>query len=219
MGIFHSESRLAGGVEKCYNLMLLSILWCICSVTVIGIGPATTALYYAAVKSVRRKRSYPGKEFWRAMRENFKSSLLAELVLCGVGAAILVTDIPYMAESLLKQQFPNPFLFVLFLVKVLIAAGIFLYVFPILSRFEVGVGKGLGTAVVLLLRHGLSTLLMLVILMITIFLLWLEPLLFVFLPGLCGYLCSFPMEWILEQYLSPSEKETDAGKDQWYLEK
>lgn len=219
MGIFRSDNLFFSCVEKICNLIVLSILWCICSITVIGIGPATAALYYAVVKTVRRERSYPAKEFFRALKDNWKKSILAELILLLFCIAMLFTDVPYLAGMLLKGQPPQVPLLLLFIVKVFLSAGIFLYIFPVFSRFEVETGKGFGFAVILLFRHGLSSILMLSILLATVFLAWQEPFFIILLPGVCAYLCSYPMEWILGKYLSPSEKEADASKDQWYLEK
>ena len=58
------------------------------------IVPATTALYYAIVKSVRRERSYAIKEYFRSFFRNFKQGAVFSL-LAILFAVILFIDFQY----------------------------------------------------------------------------------------------------------------------------
>ena len=68
------------------QLILLSILWTICSLPVITIGASTAALYYTVVKVLRRHQDSLFAAFFREFRNNFLQSLNINMVfLCYFG--------------------------------------------------------------------------------------------------------------------------------------
>ena len=102
--IFSVDNKFFSTINKIVDLMWLSILWSLCSlpllflvftfiieqqihlvlllivllpIAFITIGPASAALYYAVVKSVRRERSYATKCFFHAFKVNFKIGALS----------------------------------------------------------------------------------------------------------------------------------------------
>ena len=68
------------------QLILLSILWTICSLPVITVGASTAALYYTVVKVLRRNQESLFAAFFREFRNNFLQSLNINMVfLCYFG--------------------------------------------------------------------------------------------------------------------------------------
>ena len=57
-GIFNINSPFFRVMSKVFDVIVLSLLWTLCCIPVITIGPATTALYYAIVKSIRKDRGW-----------------------------------------------------------------------------------------------------------------------------------------------------------------
>lgn len=69
------------------QLILLSILWTICSLPVITIGASTAALYYTVVKVLRRHQDSLFAAFFREFRNNFLQSLNINMVFCATSAS------------------------------------------------------------------------------------------------------------------------------------
>ena len=71
------------------QLILLSILWTICSLPVITIGASSAALYYTVVKVLRRNQDSLFAAFFREFRGNFLQSLNINMVfLCYFGVLV-----------------------------------------------------------------------------------------------------------------------------------
>ena len=57
-------------MSKFFDLMVLSLIFTVCCIPIVTIGPAITALYYSTVKNVRRDRSYAYKEFFHSFKRD-----------------------------------------------------------------------------------------------------------------------------------------------------
>lgn len=79
-GFFNYENKLMTGLNKIFDCMFVSALWCILSIPIVTIGATTSALYYAVNKSIRHSRGYAYKEFLSAFKLNFKQSTIVWLV-------------------------------------------------------------------------------------------------------------------------------------------
>ena len=97
-GIFNINSPFFRVMSKVFDVIVLSLLWTLCCIPVITIGPATTALYYAIVKSIRKDRGYATKEFFKAFKMNFKQGAIVGVLLTVFGL-ILTVNLSY-AKSL-----------------------------------------------------------------------------------------------------------------------
>lgn len=86
MKIFSLDGPVYRGLEKLFNLMLLHILWIVCSIPVFTIGASTTALFAVMLKLVKGEEGYIVKTFFRAFRDNFKKSTI--IWLCFLAAIL-----------------------------------------------------------------------------------------------------------------------------------
>ena len=77
--------RLAWG---CY----LNLLWLVCSLPIVTIGAATTALYYVTLKIAENEEGDITQQFFRSFKANFKQATVLWLILLAVGI-VLGTDI------------------------------------------------------------------------------------------------------------------------------
>lgn len=83
------KDSLLGFFYDLFDLMVLNLLWLLCSLPIITVGPATCALYSVTLKLVRHEQVSPIKDFFRGMKENLKAGLLlglAAIVLLIVAA-------------------------------------------------------------------------------------------------------------------------------------
>jgi len=87
--LFDPNSAFFRGMERVWTLVVLNVLWVLCSLPVVTIGPSTAALYQVLGKVIQGEDSHTARKFFAAWRENFKCALLvwlpmlAVLVLCG----------------------------------------------------------------------------------------------------------------------------------------
>lgn len=121
--LFNPENAFMCFMNKIIDLVLLSLVWLVCCIPIITIGPACAALYYAVVKAVRRQRSYPVREFWRAFKSNFKKGILFEGIWLILGGMMLCTDLPLVLTLLDTGKVQNVILLVLFAAKAILLLG------------------------------------------------------------------------------------------------
>lgn len=70
------------------DLMVLSLLWFFCSLPIVTIGAASTALYDAAVHGIRRGEAGYVRRFFATFRAEFKPATLATLLFGGLLALV-----------------------------------------------------------------------------------------------------------------------------------
>ena len=216
--VFHPENEFMTKVNKLVDLVILSCLWTVCSLTVVGFGPATMALYYASVKAVRRDRGSAVKAFFGAIKKSWKPSLLAGLAFLVFGAALFAVDIPGLLLLLQGEGSWDLATGVISLVKLFLWGGLVMYTFPLISRFEVGAVKAICVALTLSVQHFLTTLLY-GVLLLTVLLLCIWKFEFLFLlPGVFAWVWSFRMEPLLRRCMTEEEQTENELEDQWYLE-
>lgn len=72
-------------LNKMTDLIMLNLLFLVCCIPVVTIGPAITAMYYVNLRSIRYGDGYVVRTFFRAFRESFKQSFAAGILTMAVG--------------------------------------------------------------------------------------------------------------------------------------
>lgn len=216
--IFNPENAVFCVINKILDLMVLSLVWAVCCIPVVTAGAASAALYYAVVKSVRRQRSYPVREFWKSFRANLKKGVLMQVIWMALAVMMLISDVPLFAALLGGKGIQDRVLLALLAVKAVFLAGMPCWLYPLLSRFEQRPLRLGEAALYLLLRYFPVTLLAVVLLLGAGLLLAWEPLLVVLVPGITALLLSFFLEPFLRKLVRPEEAQ-EGENDTWYLER
>ena len=211
--LFDVDGPVVTFLTKTGELILLGLVYILCCVPVITFGPATTALYHAVVKSVRRGRGYPIREFFWAMRTHFKKAAIAGTIFLAwcAGLFFLNMKVIHVEQSL------QPFRAKAFVILVILTTAIAIYLFPILSRFRVSVGGAYNMAFLISGQHFIVTLLHIAaaVGLVYLYLCVLPLLTLLILPAFWVFLSSLLMERVLKSYM-PEPKEDE--KDRWYYE-
>ena len=248
---FSVDNKFFTTVNKIVDLLWLSFLWSLFSlpmmfilgvflfeydqvglmilfllpVSVITVGPASAALYYAVVKSVRRERSYATKCFFHAFKQNFKYGALSALIF-GAAIAMLIVDYLWATYSdsidpniagLMRGAFIGIAIFVLFAL---------VWVNPLLSRFELKLKDLIKNALILAIKNVFRTLIMAAFWVGLGYVFWtfldviyqyivLIPL---FLPGVSALLRSFVIEPVFKRLTGDPNEDSDKEVDAWYAE-
>ena len=135
MSIFDPEGPLMGTLAIIADLAILNLITLLCCVPVITAGAAITAMHYVLLKIVRQEEGYVTADFLHSFRQNFRQAT-AVWSLFLLFAALLVLDFFLTGGSDGTGRS-----FLIFVRYMLAGAGIFaalvfLYVFPLLARFE-----------------------------------------------------------------------------------
>lgn len=224
---FSSEGPLIGFLQKIGTLIVLSVLFILCSLPVVTIGAAASALYYAVAKSVRRERGYPTKEFFRAFKRNLKNGTILTVIFGGIAALILYNrEVLWQASAgetgmLSKIMMGSPdggtlTLYIIYDGMLLLLAMLTVYLFPVLSRFAMKLSDIVKLSFVMSLRFFYFTILLTAGTGILFYLQWkaLPIPTILLLPGGWTYISSFLLEKAMKKYI-PAPRE---GEDAWYLE-
>ena len=67
--ILGSDSKMMSFLSRIFDLIILNILFVLCSLPVITIGSSLTALYSVTLKMVRNEESYIFRSFFKSFKE------------------------------------------------------------------------------------------------------------------------------------------------------
>lgn len=193
------------------QLILASILFVACCLPVVTIGPASAALYYAVVKTVRRDRTTIVKSFFHAFRVNFRQGLWLNLLLLAYGGIIALLALPHLSSWTVARA-PDGMLYVCAGLA-LLAAWIPPCLYPALSRFCFSNGQLLRFTLALGIRHFFRTVLLTLLLAAFAAFAVLQPVFLILLPGLYAWISSFLLEPLFKKYSQQTDSEEYAV---WY---
>ena len=128
----YSDNKVLQVLAVMGDLMLLNVLWLLCSLPVITAGASTTALYYTTLKMVRKKESYPAKMFLHAFRQNLKQGIWMTLLLILL-CIVLYVDLNISRNTSITL---GPLLSFLLLALFCVFAMVASYLFPLQAQFE-----------------------------------------------------------------------------------
>ncbi|WP_235853262.1 YesL family protein [Luxibacter massiliensis] len=146
-------------LSKICDLMMLNILWIVCSVPIITIGASTTALYTVTLKLVKNEEGYIARGFLAAFKENLKKSTILWCILAVLGGCIWIDSrLIVSMEGSLRTVFQSVFLLLGFVWLCVVN-----YAFPLTARYENTVKNTLKNALILFVARLPYTLLMAVV--------------------------------------------------------
>lgn len=209
MNIFSFNSWLSRFLYLVADIVLLHILWIICSLPIVTIGASTTALYSSCMKRIRRDEGYITGNFFGAFKSNFRQSTLIWLLLLAIGG-ILYMDlwIGLSVEGVLGKIMlvSCSMLLIPFFCTVL-------YIFPVQAKFENRILDNLKNAFLMSLSNFQWTLFLAFILATFVLLTLVFPpfmgLMLIAGIGIFGYLTSCVFVYVFRKYL-PDELQEDA---------
>lgn len=193
------------------RLIFASILWCVCCLPVVTIGPACAALYYSVVKTIRRDRSTISASFFHAFRVNFRQGLLLNLILLSCGGLIGLIALPHLSSWTVQHAPDNTLYFCAGLS--LLVVWIPPVIYPALSRFQFTVGQLFRFSLAVGMRHFFGTLLLTLLFAAVVAFALFQPVFLILLPGLYAWGSSFLLEPVFKKY---SAQEDSAEYEVWY---
>lgn len=211
-----NASQFSDFLERSGQIIILSILWLICSIPIISLGPSTAALYYAVVKSVRCQRGSFLHEFLSSFKANLLpglpvTALLLLYLLLSSGSIYFAYSSPSLPQGLRFLFFSVGGVF--FILILLISSCVYI----LLSRLQLSLVECFKVSILFSVLNYKCTAKLILLLLCTLFIMILFPASLLFLPGLSCYLSSFVFEPTFKTYLAQFP-EQDSSIDSWYSE-
>lgn len=213
---FNMDNPIFTFMSKVFDVLVLSMIYIICCIPIITIGAATSACYYTMVKVIRKNRGYVIKEFFKSMKENLKVGTLTWILVL-LAFTILYANIQISKQITGTLGGVLPYVY---MAAIIFFGCIGIYLFPVLSRFKVGVIQLIKMCFFLAMKHLPTTLGMLIILVAISFGFYVTIILIPFIIPIYLLGSSFLMERILKKYIIKQE-DTELGGDrvdQWYFD-
>ncbi|MDD6325759.1 MAG: YesL family protein [Lachnospiraceae bacterium] len=218
---FNMDNGLFRALGKLADLMLLNILFIVCSLPIFTIGASFTAMYYVTLKLAENEEGYIARGFWKSFKQNFKQATIIWLIMLFFGI-VLVLDLLILKDS------TGTFVTVLRVVitaTMIIYALILLYVFPILARFYNSVKDTFKNAFIMAVVNLPRTFVMLVICAASVlatflntYTLWYGILIWMMAGfALVAFANSFFFKKIFAKY-TPADPTEEEDPDAWNLD-
>ncbi len=152
-GFFNLDGPFYKWGSEIADVMILSILWLVCCIPIFTIGASTTALFYVFGKKVRGEDPYVFRHFFQSFKENFKQATIITIIL----GVMLFSSYLYV-EMLLSGTAPIwvKMIGMFFVIQV---AFISLYIFPVLSRFEMSIKNIFISSFIFTNKHFITSIL------------------------------------------------------------
>jgi uncharacterized membrane protein YesL len=215
---FNTDSPIFSILSKVSDMLFISITFIFLCIPIVTIGPASTALYYTIVKVIRRERGYIFREFFKSFKMNFKRGAIVGIIFTLI-FFVLTFDLLYAyGLTVDPNSSKGSLLLGVFGGVTFLVASLSIYIFPILSRFDMTVRQLIKAAAYMSMRHIPFTIIMLLVNALSLVLIYFFiPFIFI-APATIVLVNSFLMERVLKKYMPESEQPEDDKSSKWYLE-
>lgn len=218
--LFNLDSPFMQFMNRVADLMWLNILFVICCIPVITIGPAITAMFYITLKMVRNEESYITKGYFKSFKQNFIQGTVIWLIAL-IAGGLLIFDY-YIISGRIGVSIGNAT--VVSVMQVLLIAVLifyvftFTFVFPLLSKFDNSIKNTIKNAFIMSIRHFPVTLGCIAIGIIVALLIIYVPIMLMFsiflLFSLGAYVCSQMFVRVFDKYIPKTEEGITTDPDE-----
>ena len=127
------ENPVIAFLNKMADLILLNLIFLLCCIPVVTIGPAITALYAVSLRSVRYGDGYVIQTFFRSFKQNFKQSFVAGMIGL-LFVCLLFIDLFFWRN--VGPAFMSVFMTVVSVCVGYLVFIVFLWLFPVIAKLE-----------------------------------------------------------------------------------
>ncbi|MDD3400567.1 MAG: YesL family protein [Eubacteriales bacterium] len=145
------------------DLVILNLLWLICSLPIITIGASTSAVHYVIIKKLRKEPIATVRGFFAGFRLNFGQATILWLIYAALLADAWILLRLYCQGALSIAKLTSN-IFISFAVVVFLATWLFtfIYAFPMLAILKLRLVDCFKNSVILSTRHILNTLIIII---------------------------------------------------------
>lgn len=199
-GFLSIDSKFYKYLSVFADLIILTIIWTICSLPIITVGAATTGMYYVLTRLLSDREGYITKDFFKSFRQNFIQATFLTIMFLAAGWLVYFNVTHLQTSSMLL-----PVQFVL-CYEIIITM---IYVFPLLSRFEMKTFQLVRTACFMANRHLLTTFTCIILFIALVAVCFYQPMLIVICAGVYGWLTSLMFMKLFRKYLPDMDRDIE----------
>ena len=189
--LFNYDNPVWRFIGKFWDVLVVNLLWIICSIPIVTIGASTTAMYYVTLRLVRDEDGYTIRSFFKSFKDNFKQATAIWLIFLAVGLILgfdLYFVLTMMAYSTLRTVMTTVFL----------------------ALFYNPVKKTIFNAFFMSIRHIFYTIGIVVMDVVLVLLtLTMIPQLLMFGVALIAFVNSFFLNAVFKKYMPKDDREDD----------
>lgn len=206
-GFFDLDAPIWAWMNEVADVIILSLLWWICSCGIITIGASTTAVFYVLGKKVRKEQTYVVADFFKSFKQNFKQSIPLTIVYVVAATSCILYGI-LVIDGILNPEHSSMLKFVIPLAILIVFEFLnySTYLWAVLSRFDMKTRVLCKTSFVMTHKHLLTTLLNTALYGLAVVLILRFPFLIVVAPGLIILGQSFLMQNLFSHYITSDEE-------------
>lgn len=219
--IFNMDNPFFRALGRLADLMILNLLFIICSIPIFTIGASWTALSYVTLKLAENEEGYIARGFFKSFKQNFKQATVIWLIMLLLGI-VLAMDMMIMRQA--TGTVADVFRVLITATIVVFATGL-LYVFPVLARFYNTIRGTVKNAYLMAIANLPRTVLILLVVVASVlvtflntYTLWYGVLVWI-LAGfaLVAYANAFFFKKVFARYM-PADEEEEKNPDEWDLD-
>ena len=160
---FNYDSMFMRLLNRVGDVFILSIVFSLCCVPIVTIGPALTALYYTAMKGITVGEGYVAKYFFKSFKQNLKQGVLIFLIMA-LALFVFGVDLWFWLKQWQEARLGVArIMIIVSVVMLMVAAMIFIFVFPLQAKFDNGIKVQIRNAFLLSIKFFPTTLAVLAI--------------------------------------------------------
>lgn len=210
---FDLDSPIMVALSRLADMFFLSVMWLVCCLPIITIGPSTAAMYYVALKWARKEDVKISAAFFDAFKKNFKQGVALNLIFLVAGVILGLDYIIMSAQDSTYGAISS----VCFLVMFVWLLGIMFYAYPLQAQFYNTVRQTLINAAQLALMKFPVTIAMFVVNLFPVIvgliswelLIRTAPLWVLLAPGVAAFLNAKLLAKIFDGFIKEAEEKTE----------
>lgn len=207
-GFFNLDGPFYKWGTEVADIMILSLLWLVCCIPIVTIGASTTALFYVCGKKARKEDVYVFRGFFKSFKENFLQGTLLTIIFS------LLWYSGYLYFRILTSGAASNWVKIAGLFFIIQLIFITLYVFPILSRFDMPIKNIILSSFIFANRHFISTIICAVLFGVCVFVtLSLSPF-SIFAFGIYAMVSSFLFQRIFTKYIESLDMNEQGNEEE-----
>lgn len=221
MNIFSSDGWFARIFGTIGDIIVVNILFIICSIPIFTMGASMSAMYYTLLKKQRTGETGGIiKLFFRGFKDNFKKSTIAWLLF------LLIAFVFSLDFNLFGKGGPqeNKLMYYTSVIFFILICFIAIYLFPVISAFENTLKNLILQSIYMAAKNFIFTIIIMILYTLPVYFLLASPQVFmvgIFILIVCGfgliaYLSSFMFIKAFSPYLEDVTKQyTDDDPNSW----
>ena len=180
---FNYDNMFIRLLNRLGDVFILSIIFTLCCIPIVTIGPALTALYYTAMKGITVGEGYVTKYFFKSFKQNLKQGI-AIFLINALAIFVFSVDLWFWVKQWKDARLGVArIMIIISVVLLMVAIMIFIFVFPLQAKFDNKIKVQIRNAFLLSIKFFPTTLAVMLITALMIYGVYYAPAL-----ALSGYL-------------------------------